>query len=99
MIATQNATLSSGANALTTLANTTAQFGSAAQSADATSQLDSSMLTQLTNMQQSASGVSVDEELTNLQMYQQGYQAIAQVIQTSNELFSTLLSIGSTSTT
>lgn len=98
IIATQDATLSSGANALTTLATTTAQLGSAAQDADATSQLDSSMLSQLTTMQQSASGVSTEEELTNLQTYEQGYQAISQVIQASNTLFTTLMNIGSTTT-
>lgn len=42
---------------------------------------------------QSVSGVSVEEEYVNLQMFQQFYQANAQVLQTATTLFDTILSI------
>ncbi len=43
--------------------------------------------------QQSVSGVDLNEEFMNLQMYTQYYQANAQVLQTATTLFDTLLSI------
>ncbi|MCL6744355.1 MULTISPECIES: flagellar hook-associated protein FlgK [Kosakonia] len=43
--------------------------------------------------QQSVSGVDITEEYVNLQMFSQYYQANAQVLQTANTLFDTLLSI------
>jgi flagellar hook-associated protein 1 FlgK len=42
---------------------------------------------------QAVSGVSLDEEAINLQMYQQYYQANSQVLQTATTLFDTLLAI------
>ena len=39
------------------------------------------------------SGVSLDEEATNLMRFQQAYQAAAQIMQTSQTLFQTLLSV------
>lgn len=41
----------------------------------------------------SISGVSIDEESTNLLLYQRQYQAAAQVIQTTQAMFDTLLSL------
>ncbi len=44
------------------------------------------VLQQLTNQQQSISGVSLDEEATNLVMYQRAYEASARIISTVDEL-------------
>jgi flagellar hook-associated protein 1 FlgK len=44
------------------------------------------VLQQLTNQQKSISGVSLDEEATNLITYQQAYEAAARVISTVDEL-------------
>ncbi|MFZ0960086.1 MAG: flagellar hook-associated protein FlgK [Terriglobia bacterium] len=44
------------------------------------------VLQQLTNQQGSISGVSLDEEATNLVMYQQAYEAAARVISVADEL-------------
>ncbi len=41
--------------------------------------------------QQALSGVNLDEEAANLIRFQQGYQAVARIIQTADELFNTLL--------
>lgn len=42
----------------------------------------------------SESGVNVDEELANMVIFQNAYQASARIVQTANEMFDTLLSIG-----
>ncbi len=51
------------------------------------------VVTQLSNQQQSISGVNLDEEYGNLQRYQQYYLANAQVLQTASTLFNALLEI------
>lgn len=48
---------------------------------------------QLTNQQQSISGVNLDEEYGNLQRYQQYYLANAQVLQTASSMFDALMNI------
>lgn len=47
----------------------------------------------LDNRVKSSSGVNLDEELANIVIFQNAYSASARVIQTTNELFDTLLSI------
>ncbi|BES18483.1 flagellar hook-associated protein FlgK [Escherichia fergusonii] len=51
------------------------------------------VVTQLSNQQQSISGVNFDEEYGNLQRFQQYYLANAQVLQTANTLFDALINI------
>ena len=51
------------------------------------------VVTQLSNQQQSISGVNLDEEYGNLQRFQQYYLANAQVLQTASTLFDALMSI------
>lgn len=51
------------------------------------------VVTQISNQQQSISGVNLDEEYGNLQRYQQYYLANAQVLQTANTLFDALINI------
>ncbi len=58
-----------------------------------TSTTQSNVVVQLTNQQQSISGVNLDEEYGNLQRFQQYYLANAQVLQTASSLFDALLSI------
>jgi flagellar hook-associated protein 1 FlgK len=64
------------------LQTSTAQNGATAQQ---------SVLQSAQAAQQSVSGVNLDEEAANLVQYQQAYQAAAQVISTSNTLFSSLI--------
>jgi flagellar hook-associated protein 1 FlgK len=61
---------------------------SSAQNAQTTAQ---SLLTAISNQRQSVSGVSLDEEMTNLIQYQQAYQASARVMSTINDTFTSLL--------
>jgi flagellar hook-associated protein 1 FlgK len=49
------------------------------------------LVTQLSQMRDSVSGVNLDEELTNLVKFQRSYQAAAKLISTADELFQTLL--------
>ncbi len=69
-------------------------IGSSASGVAAQARATTASLNQLTAQQSSESGVSVDEETTNLLRYQQAYSAAAQVINTINSLFSIVLNMG-----
>jgi flagellar hook-associated protein 1 FlgK len=53
-------------------------------------------LLQLTNQQSSASGVSIDEETTNLIRFQTAYEAAARIVSTIQQLSTVTLDMGST---
>ncbi|MBI4642428.1 MAG: hypothetical protein HY743_01535, partial [Deltaproteobacteria bacterium] len=53
------------------------------------------LVDQFTQMRDSVSGVSLDEELTNLIKFQRAYQAAAKMVTTADELLQTLLSLKS----
>jgi flagellar hook-associated protein 1 FlgK len=53
--------------------------------------LRQSILDQATTARESVSGVSLDEEMVNLQKYQQGYQANSQVLAVVNGLLQNLM--------
>ncbi|MFC0135049.1 flagellar hook-associated protein FlgK [Massilia eurypsychrophila] len=53
-----------------------------------------SMLARANAVQQSVSGVNLDEEAANLLKYQQAYQAAGKVMQIASTMFDTLLSLG-----
>lgn len=67
--------------------------GSTTASLKTSSETKTNVVTQLSNQQQSISGVNLDEEYGNLQRYQQYYLANAQVLQTANTLFDALINI------
>jgi len=58
-----------------------------------TSSTQEKLVTQLTNRQQSISGVNLDEEYGNLQRFQQYYMANAQIMQTASAIFNALIGI------
>ena len=93
MIATESQNLSSGTTASGSLARITAQFGSTTARAASMHEGDSAMLDHLDGMRQAASGVSVDEELVNMQKAQRAYEAVTRVIKTADEMLNTLMSI------
>jgi flagellar hook-associated protein 1 FlgK len=47
----------------------------------------------LTNQQASVSGVSIDQEMTNLLGFQQAYEASAELVTTINQLFGDTLAM------
>jgi flagellar hook-associated protein 1 FlgK len=93
LIGTESATLSNGLDATAGLAKITSDFGSAAATASALAEHDLGMKDNLVKLRESVSGVSIDEEMIALQQAQRGYQAITRVIQTSSDMFDTLLSL------
>jgi flagellar hook-associated protein 1 FlgK len=52
------------------------------------------LVEQLTKMRDAVSGVSLDEELTNLVRFQRAYQAAARLVSVADELYQTLLGLG-----
>ncbi|MCA8275086.1 flagellar hook-associated protein FlgK [Burkholderia sp. AU30280] len=74
------------ANYVNNIGNTTSQLKSS-------SAAQTSLIGQITQAQQSVSGVNQNEEAANLMQYQQLYQANAKVIQTASTLFQTVLGL------
>ncbi|MBC3945711.1 flagellar hook-associated protein FlgK [Erwinia persicina] len=72
-------------------ASLVAQVGNKASTLETTSKTQTAVVTQLTNQQQSVSGVNLDEEYSNLTRYQQYYMANAQVLQTASTIFQSLI--------
>ncbi len=83
----QTAALPSGATPTNTYASLVYQVGSIAATANSNSTATAASLLQLNNQISSQSGVSIDQETTNLIQYQQSYQAAAQVVNIINSLF------------
>lgn len=54
------------------------------------------LLDQLENTSEAVSGVSLDEEITNLIQYQSAYQAAAKLINVIDEMMTTVINLGST---
>jgi flagellar hook-associated protein 1 FlgK len=72
------------------------QVGDTVDGAQDTNSTNQALLTQVSNQRQSVSGVSLDQEMTNLISYQQGYEASAKVMSTMQTVIQTLIeSVGS----
>jgi flagellar hook-associated protein 1 FlgK len=76
------------------LASSLAQIGEAASNANTDSALQAATLTQLTTQRDSLSGVSLDEEASNLTQYQRSYQAASQLFSIIDTLFASVLNFG-----
>jgi flagellar hook-associated protein 1 FlgK len=92
--AIQNTPLPSGQSPTDMYANLVYQVGIKTSSANSESNSTGASLLQMINQWNSVSGVSVDEESTNLIQYQQAYQAAARVISTVQSLFQITMSMG-----
>ncbi len=95
LLATQSTALSNGLDATATLARITSAFGTSAASASAACEVDAALKTHLVTLRSSASGVSTDDELVEMQKTQRAYEAISKVITTTNSMFDTLLQMTS----
>ena len=71
----------------------TQKIGSSSAEAKNQASAANDALQQMTSQQSSESGVSIDEETTNLIRFQQAYSASAEVITTLNTLFSVVLNM------
>jgi flagellar hook-associated protein 1 FlgK len=86
LAATLTSALPSGQTPASAYADLVYQVGSAVSSASAQSTALGQSILQLTNQQSSVSGVSIDEETTNLIRYQTAYEAAARIISTIQAL-------------
>lgn len=68
------------------------QVGSGVQAAKANQANSQAVVTTISNQRQSVSGVSLDEEMTNLITFQRGYQASARALTTMDEMLNILIS-------
>jgi len=94
LVATSQAPLATSKKApADAVADVVSRFGSASATSKAFADQDAGMKDNLTAMRESVSGVSIDEEMIALQRAQRGYEAIAKVIQTADEMLQTLLTI------
>lgn len=94
LLGTQSLALaSSGKDVGSTFAAVVSQFGATSQAAKAFADQDGSLKDRLTSMRDSYSGVSIDDEMITMQQAQRGYEAIAKVIQTTDQMMQTLLSL------
>ena len=74
-------------------AQTVGNFGDALQTANNQVSNQSVVMNMLTNQQASVSGVSIDQEMTNLLGFQQAYEASAELVTTINQLFGDTLAM------
>ena len=89
----QNALLMSGnTTSISNFYNTSvATLGVTAQQTQALQQNQDTLVKQVDGQRQSVAGVSLDEEMTNLEKAQHAYQAAAQVVQISDTMLDTLI--------
>ncbi len=90
-VSTQN--LPSGQTPSNTYAALTQAIGTSSAEASSQASAATGALQQMTSQQSSESGVSIDEETTNLLRFQQAYSASAEVITALNNLFSIVLNM------
>jgi flagellar hook-associated protein 1 FlgK len=93
MLATERAPLSGGADVQATLADVISDFGGRTRTSRAFADQDGAVKDHLTALRESHSGVSIDEELIEMQKAQRGYEAITKVIQVADEMMQTLMQL------
>jgi flagellar hook-associated protein 1 FlgK len=94
MLNLQTDTLVGGTSTLSqTYAALVSDVGSTATKIAGQLETQTSLTEQLTTLQQSESGVNVDEEAANLILYQQYYQACAKVVEVGTSILDTILDI------
>ncbi len=89
----QNSALPSGQSVTVLSSNLIYQIGNLTANATAQSSAIKLSLNALNDQQASVSGVSIDEESTNLIRFQQAYQAAAKVVSTIQTLFDTTINM------
>lgn len=70
-----------------------AEIGIVTQRANKSAESQKNIMTQLSNMRESVSGVSLDEEAARMIEFQKSYEASARLIKVADEMFDTVLSL------
>ncbi|HEY4348148.1 MAG TPA: flagellar hook-associated protein FlgK [Gaiellaceae bacterium] len=91
MGALQQTTLVGGTTIDNAYSQLVTQIGSDAQQAQSNLDNTNSLVQSLSNRRTSVSGVSMDEEMTNLLQFQRGYQAAARVMSAMDSMLQTLI--------
>jgi flagellar hook-associated protein 1 FlgK len=94
LAAVQTQALPGGSTPGDTYASLVSQVGNLTAQAQSESTASASSLTQLNDQRGAISGVSIDEESTNLISYQRSYEAAARVITTMDVLTQSVLQMG-----
>jgi flagellar hook-associated protein 1 FlgK len=68
-----------------------ANLGVTAQAVDRRSAIQSAMTADIDSARESTSGVNLDEEMTNMLMYQRGYEAASRVLTTVDAMLDQLI--------
>jgi flagellar hook-associated protein 1 len=89
-----SANVAGGQTASGFLASFLGQIGSDTAAATTNNSAQQATLTQLTTQNDSLSGVSLDEEASNLTQYQRAYQAASQVFNIANTVMASALNLG-----
>ncbi len=92
LLGTESA-IAGGPGASDALSSIVSRFGAEAQRAAAFAEQDGAIRDHLQAQRDSVSGVSIDEELIRMQQAQRGYEAIAKVIQTADQMLQTLMDL------
>jgi flagellar hook-associated protein 1 FlgK len=91
VIATETTQLSNGLNVQEGMAKVTSDFGVAVSTSTDSSEFDKNLLNDLSNARDSASGVSVDDEMVKLIQAQNAYNALTKIVTTTNAMLDTLM--------
>jgi flagellar hook-associated protein 1 FlgK len=89
-----NANIVGGQTASGFLASFLGQIGNDTAAATTDNRTQQATLTQLTTQRDTLSGVSLDEEASNLTQYQRAYQSAAQVFNIANSVMASALNLG-----
>jgi flagellar hook-associated protein 1 FlgK len=91
--AVANQAVSNGLTPAQAYANLVFQAGSSVSDGTAELNASNTMLQQLQQQQSSVSGVSLDQEASNLLLYQRAYQAAAEAVSTVNQMLQTAVNM------
>jgi flagellar hook-associated protein 1 FlgK len=97
MLAVQNQAVVNGQTPLDAYSTLVFNVGNQTSSAQSEQQSSQALTQQIQNQIGSVSGVSINEEAANLILYQQAYEAAAQVASVINSLTSTAMNLGHSS--
>jgi len=92
--AVANDAVYNGMTPIQTYGNLVFQVGSSISNANADLTASTNVLQQLQQQQSSVSGVSLDEEASNLMLYERAYQAAARAISTVDQMLQTAINMG-----